>query len=158
VPYAADHPTKHFFETLETSEQLIRDCHDTQDGRIRVWLGLEHITYCSEQMFRRVGELAEQGDVSAIKAWEGFGSVVGTAIGTLCCVLHPHVVVIGGSVSHRLGLFEPALMSAASAILPGTSRDIFRVAPSELGDAAGVTGAAEHSRVAEHGGLPPGTP
>ena len=60
VPYAADHPTKHFFETLETSEQLIRDCHDTEDGRVKVWLGLEHITYCSEPMFRRVRELADQ--------------------------------------------------------------------------------------------------
>lgn len=105
---------------------------------------------------KRVGELAEQGDVAAIKAWEGFGTVVGTAIGTLCCVLDPHVVVIGGSVSQRLGLFEPALVSAARAILPATSRDMFRVAPSELGAAAGVTGAAEHARVAESGGLPPG--
>ena len=59
VPYAADHPTKHFFETLETSEQLIRDCHNTSDGRVKVWLGLEHITYCSEDMFGRVAELAD---------------------------------------------------------------------------------------------------
>ena len=59
VPYAADHPTKHFFETLETSEQLIRDCHNTGDGRIKAWLGLEHITYCSEGMFHRVAELAD---------------------------------------------------------------------------------------------------
>ena len=59
VPYAADHPTKLFFETLESNEQLIRDHHDTQDGRVKVWLGLEHITYCSEDMFARVGELAD---------------------------------------------------------------------------------------------------
>lgn len=64
VPYAADHPTKLFFETLETSEQLIRDHHDTQDGRVKVWLGLEHITYCSEPMFRRVRELADQYGVN----------------------------------------------------------------------------------------------
>lgn len=100
---------------------------------------------------KRVGELAEQGDAAAIKAWEGFGTVVGTAIGTLCCVLDPHVVVIGGSVSNRLDLFEPALVSAARSILPATSRDVFRVAPSALGDGAGVTGAAEHARVAEKG-------
>ena len=106
---------------------------------------------------KQVGDLAEQGDVSAIKAWEGFGAVVGTAIGTLCCVLDPSVVVIGGSVSHRLDLFEPALVSAARSILPGTSSDDFRVVPSVLGDAAGVTGAAEHARVIEIEGFPPGT-
>ncbi len=64
VPYAADHPTKHFFETLETSEQLIRDCHNGAGGRVKVWLGLEHITYCSEDMFRRVAELADAYEVS----------------------------------------------------------------------------------------------
>ncbi len=64
VPYAADHPTKHFFETLETNEQLIRDCHGAHDGRVKVWLGLEHITYCSEYMFRRVSELADQYGVN----------------------------------------------------------------------------------------------
>ena len=106
---------------------------------------------------KEVGDLAEQGDAAARKAWESFGAVVGTAIGTLCCVLDPHVVVIGGSVSQRLGLFEPALAEAARAILPATSRDMFRVAPSELGDSAGVTGAAEHARVAENCGRPPGT-
>ncbi len=63
VPYAADHPTKKFFETLETSEQLIRDCHDTDSGRIKVWLGLEHITYCSESMFHKTVELADKYSV-----------------------------------------------------------------------------------------------
>ncbi|MEM1111205.1 MAG: amidohydrolase [Pseudomonadota bacterium] len=60
VPYAANHPTKHFFETLESSEQAIRDHHDTQNGRIKVWAGLEHITYCSESMFRACRDLSDQ--------------------------------------------------------------------------------------------------
>jgi 5-methylthioadenosine/S-adenosylhomocysteine deaminase len=64
VPYAADHPTKTFFETVESNEQLIRDHHDTQDGRVKVWLGLEHITYCSAEMFERMRQLSEQYGVS----------------------------------------------------------------------------------------------
>ena len=64
VPYAADHPTKHFFETVDQNEQLIRDHHNTQEGRVKVWLGLEHITYCSEQMFERVRDLSDQYGVS----------------------------------------------------------------------------------------------
>ena len=64
VPYAADHPTKGFFETLEASEQLICDRHDTSDGRVKVWLGLEHITYCSEEMFRAAAALADRYGVN----------------------------------------------------------------------------------------------
>lgn len=64
VPYAADHPTKTFFETLESTADLISNHHDTQDGRVRVWCGLEHITYCSEAMFRAVRELSDATGVS----------------------------------------------------------------------------------------------
>ena len=64
VPYAANHPTKHFFETLESTEQLIRDHHDTQQGRVKVWAGLEHITYCSESMFRACRDLSDRYGVS----------------------------------------------------------------------------------------------
>ena len=64
VPYAANHPTKHFFETLETTEQLIQDHHNTQNGKIKVWMGLEHITYCSESMFRAAREMSDQYGVN----------------------------------------------------------------------------------------------
>ncbi|MEM0952687.1 MAG: amidohydrolase [Pseudomonadota bacterium] len=64
VPYAANHPTKHFFETVESTEQLIRDCHNTQQGRVKVWAGLEHITYCSEAMFRACRDLSDRYGVN----------------------------------------------------------------------------------------------
>ena len=64
VPYAADHPTKDFFETLETTEALIDYCARYDALAVRPWVGIEHITYCSERMFRRVRELADRYRVS----------------------------------------------------------------------------------------------
>jgi 5-methylthioadenosine/S-adenosylhomocysteine deaminase len=64
VPYAADHPTKHFFETLETSEALIEYCAKYDPLLVRPWLGLEHITYCSEQMFRKTRDLSDRYGVN----------------------------------------------------------------------------------------------
>ena len=64
VPYAADHPTKNFFETLESSEALIEYCTRFDPLEVRPWLGLEHITYCSEAMFRRTRELADRHGLS----------------------------------------------------------------------------------------------
>ena len=95
---------------------------------------------------KEIGDLAENGDNAAIRAWLAYGHLVGTAIATLCCVLDPSIVVLGGSVSRRIALFEDPLVESARAILPGTSRACFRVEPSLLGDAAGLTGAAEHAR------------
>lgn len=60
VPYAADHSTKKFFETLASTEDLIRDCHGTSGGKVRCWVGLEHITYCSPDMFRSALQLSER--------------------------------------------------------------------------------------------------
>ena len=59
VPYGADHPTKPFFETLEDNRRLIESHHGSGNGRIRVWLGLEHITYCSADMYREAARLAD---------------------------------------------------------------------------------------------------
>lgn len=95
---------------------------------------------------REIGDLAEGGDEAAIQAWLDYGHLVGSAIATLCCVIDPSVIVLGGSVSRRLALFERSLLQSAREMLPGTSRDAFRVVPSGLGDAAGLIGAAEHAR------------
>ena len=64
VPYAADHPTKNFFETLESSEALIDHCRRYPRDRVQPWLGLEHITYCSESMFRAVRDLSDRYGVN----------------------------------------------------------------------------------------------
>ena len=95
---------------------------------------------------KEIGDRAENGEPEAIRAWRSYGRLVGTAIATLCCVIDPSVVVLGGSVSRRLRLFEETLMQSARAMLPGTSRGAFGVVASELGDSAGLTGAAEHAR------------
>lgn len=64
VPYAADHPTKDFFETLASCEQLIDDCRRYPADRVRAWMGLEHITYCSESMFRAARDLSDRYGVN----------------------------------------------------------------------------------------------
>ena len=95
---------------------------------------------------KEIGDRAEKGEPEAVRAWRSYGRLVGTAIATLCCVIDPSVVVLGGSVSRRLRLFEETLVQSARAMLPGTSRGAFGVVASELGDSAGLTGAAEHAR------------
>lgn len=52
APYAADVEPYNFFDTTETNEALIKSHHMTQNGRIRVWMGLEDLFYCSEQMYK----------------------------------------------------------------------------------------------------------
>ncbi len=60
VPYAADMPGKDFFETPETNRKLIETHHLSQNGRVRVWVGLEHLFYCSKDAFARARAYSEE--------------------------------------------------------------------------------------------------
>jgi 5-methylthioadenosine/S-adenosylhomocysteine deaminase len=59
VPYVADAPGKNFFETPETNRQLIETHHGSQSGRIRVWMGLEHLFYCTPDAYAKARQYAD---------------------------------------------------------------------------------------------------
>lgn len=52
APYAADVQPYDFFESTKANEKLINTHHMSQNGRIRVWMGLENLYYCSEDMYK----------------------------------------------------------------------------------------------------------
>ena len=73
APYTADRYD--YFETLETNRRLLETHRVAADGRVRSWVGLEHIFYCSPDMFRGAVSLAEEFDTgihthSSESIWE----------------------------------------------------------------------------------------
>lgn len=60
APYTADRYD--WFETLETNRRLLETHRVAADGRVRSWVGLEHMFYCSDEMFRAAAALAEEFD------------------------------------------------------------------------------------------------
>lgn len=48
VPYVGAHPDYDYFETLDANERMIQEWHGAADGRIAVWVGLEHPFYADE--------------------------------------------------------------------------------------------------------------
>jgi 5-methylthioadenosine/S-adenosylhomocysteine deaminase len=52
VPYVADLPEYDYFETLDSNRRLLETHLEAADGRVRAWVGLEHLLYCSEDAFR----------------------------------------------------------------------------------------------------------
>ena len=51
APYVADAPGKDFFASRSENRALIHSHHDTQGGRIQVWMGLEHLFYCTADAY-----------------------------------------------------------------------------------------------------------
>jgi len=58
TPYVADRADKTFFETLDDNEALIKKYHLSGNGKVHVWIGLEHLFYCSEAAYKRAASMA----------------------------------------------------------------------------------------------------
>jgi 5-methylthioadenosine/S-adenosylhomocysteine deaminase len=76
VPYVADEDGFDYFESIESNRALLESVGtDYADGRVRAWVGLEHLLYCTERCFSAAVELAEEFDTglhthSSETTWE----------------------------------------------------------------------------------------
>jgi 5-methylthioadenosine/S-adenosylhomocysteine deaminase len=63
VPYVAEHPDHDYFETLKTNEALIQKWHGGANGRVQVWVGLEHMFYAIPEAWKRAIKMAQDYQV-----------------------------------------------------------------------------------------------
>lgn len=62
VPYVGEHPDYDYFDTLDMNEALIETWHGGAEGRVSVWVGLEHLFYADEAGQRRAIDMARRHD------------------------------------------------------------------------------------------------
>lgn len=62
APYVADEVGYDYFETLASNRRLLESHHGSADGRVRAWVGLEHLLYCTPDAFREAAAMAEEFD------------------------------------------------------------------------------------------------
>lgn len=60
VPYVGEHPDYNYFDTLDMNEALIENWHRKANGRVNVWVGLEHLFYADEKGQQRAIEMANR--------------------------------------------------------------------------------------------------
>jgi 5-methylthioadenosine/S-adenosylhomocysteine deaminase len=62
VPYVADEIGFDYFETVESNRKLLESHRTAADGRVRAWVGLEHLFYCTPAAFDAALNLVEEFD------------------------------------------------------------------------------------------------
>jgi 5-methylthioadenosine/S-adenosylhomocysteine deaminase len=62
VPYVADEAGFDYFESLESNRRLLESHRTAAEGRVRAWVGLEHLMYCTLEAFRAAIAMAEEFD------------------------------------------------------------------------------------------------
>ena len=75
VPYVADEEGFDFFESIESNRRLLESHAVAADGRVRTWVGLEHLMYCTKECFAQAVELMDEFDTglhthSSESIWE----------------------------------------------------------------------------------------
>lgn len=89
-----------------------------------------------------IANAALQGDQVAIETYEETGYYIGLGLGSIINVFNPEMIVIGGGIAQAGALlFDPIIRSArANAI--GILQRTCKIVPADLGDNAGIMGAA----------------
>jgi 5-methylthioadenosine/S-adenosylhomocysteine deaminase len=62
VPYVADEEGFDFFESIASNRRLLERYRSAADGRVRAWVGLEHLMYCTKECFAQAVELMHEFD------------------------------------------------------------------------------------------------
>jgi 5-methylthioadenosine/S-adenosylhomocysteine deaminase len=62
VPYVADEAGFDYFESIASNRRLLERYASAGDGRVRTWVGLEHLMYCTPECFGQAVELMHEFD------------------------------------------------------------------------------------------------
>jgi 5-methylthioadenosine/S-adenosylhomocysteine deaminase len=62
VPYVADEAGFDYFETIDSNRKLLESHRTAADGRVRAWVGLEHLFYCTPAAFDAALRLMDEFD------------------------------------------------------------------------------------------------
>jgi glucokinase len=87
--------------------------------------------------------MAQDGDKLALEFWESYGRDLGAGLASLIYVLTPEAIVIGGGVSASAEFFFPAALAEIERRVLYSSRAGLQLLTAELGNQAGMVGAAK---------------
>ena len=127
---------RHAREAIDASPLLARNLLERGDGSIEGLRG-EHIT-----------DAARDGDPVAIAAFNTMANYLGAGIASLCAVIDPSCIVLGGGVIDAGELFLSPTRDAALRLIPFSGKHPYpEIVPAELGNNAGLVGVADLSRI-----------
>lgn len=118
-------------------------CNSGNQGSLEQYTSATAIRRRTGKEPAELGALAAAGDAAALTFWQEYGRDLGIGLTSLIYVLTPEAVVIGGGVSASFQFFLPTMKAEIERRVMPTSREGLQILPAELGNAAGMLGAAK---------------
>ena len=118
-------------------------CRSGNRGSLEQHLSIGAICRHTGKDPSELGKLAALGDRQALDFWCHYGQTLGAGLASLIYVLTPEAVIIGGGVSASSEFFLPAAWQEIEKRVLLTSRPSLQLLPAQLGNKAGMLGAAK---------------
>lgn len=118
-------------------------CNSGNHGSLEQHLCVQAIERKTGKSPLELGKLAATGDSTALAFWEQYGRDLGAGLASLIYVLTPEAIIIGGGISASAGFFLPAAQAEIEQRVVGISRMKSQLLTAELGNQAGMVGAAK---------------
>lgn len=118
-----------------------------REVEVRRDLGEKSLIFRDEELFKtNVGnaiyDAAKENDLVALRIFEAFGKNLGIGIASVANVLNPQRVLIGGGIGKGWEFFHESMKKEVALRAFPTIREGLEILPAQLGDHAGVMGAA----------------
>lgn len=91
----------------------------------------------------QLGALAQTGYPKALTFWQDYGRDLGAGLASLIYILTPEAIIIGGGVSASAEFFFPSVQAEIERRVLPSSRAGLQLLRAELGNQAGIVGAAK---------------
>lgn len=118
-------------------------CNSGNQGSLEQYSSVQAIRRCTGKEPAELGAMAKEGDKSALEFWQSYGRNLGIGLASLIYVLTPEAIVIGGGVSGSAEFFFPAALAEIEQRVLPSSRAGLELLVAELGNQAGMVGAAK---------------
>ena len=119
------------------------ECNSGNRGSLEQYVSVQAIRRRTGLEPEELGKLAIAGDLQALEFWQDYGRDLGIGLTSLIYVLTPEAIVIGGGVSASAEFFFPAAIAEIERRVLPSSREGLQLLVAELGNSAGMVGAAK---------------
>ncbi|MBR8836280.1 MAG: ROK family protein [Stigonema ocellatum SAG 48.90 = DSM 106950] len=118
-------------------------CNSGNQGSLEQYVSVTAIRRRTGKEPAELGDLAQAGDEYALTFWQEYGKDLGIGLTSLIYVLTPEAIILGGGVSASSKFFLPSVKAEIEQRVLPTSRIGLQILPAQLGNSAGMIGAAK---------------
>src|SRR6478672_1564398 len=118
-------------------------CNSGNQGSLEQYVSIQAIRRQTGLEPSELGHRAKAGDPQALQFWQQYGQLLGTGLASLIYILTPEAIVIGGGISASAEFFFPTVLVEIEQRVLWSSRNGLQLLKAELGNQAGMVGAAK---------------